>query len=143
MSTFEQQIASHTRSRTYGQGPNTALMRKIPMIRKARHVTTFAAIWRYRYGLLSMFADMFRGRYKASFLTVVTIVASLIYIVSPVDLVPDFIPVVGWLDDGAVFYFLLKRLMYELTRYSASSAVRMKNEEMKSLKERRKRTFSY
>ncbi len=71
-----------------------------------------------------MFADMLRGRYRASFLTMVAIVAALIYIASPIDLVPDFIPIAGWMDDGAVFYFLLKRLMYELGRYSASRAVR-------------------
>ncbi|PZV09192.1 MAG: hypothetical protein DCF32_03010 [Leptolyngbya sp.] len=28
--------------------------------------------------------------------------ASLIYLVSPVDISPDFIPVAGWIDDGVV-----------------------------------------
>lgn len=36
-----------------------------------------------------------------SFVAVVLILA-LLYIVSPVDLIPDFIPVVGWADDLAV-----------------------------------------
>jgi uncharacterized membrane protein YkvA (DUF1232 family) len=27
--------------------------------------------------------------------------ASLIYILSPVDALPDFVPIAGWLDDGA------------------------------------------
>jgi len=28
--------------------------------------------------------------------------ASLIYLISPVDISPDFIPVAGWIDDGVV-----------------------------------------
>ncbi len=36
-----------------------------------------------------------------SFVAVV-IVLALLYIISPIDLVPDFIPVVGWADDLAV-----------------------------------------
>lgn len=66
-----------------------------------------------------MFRDMLGGRYKASFLTVVAMIAAAIYIFSPIDVIPDFIPLLGWADDGAIFYFLLKRLMYELNRYSS------------------------
>lgn len=29
------------------------------------------------------------------------LIASLIYILSPIDALPDFVPIVGWLDDGA------------------------------------------
>ena len=36
-----------------------------------------------------------------SFVIVVLILA-LLYILSPIDLIPDFIPVVGWADDLAV-----------------------------------------
>ncbi len=36
-----------------------------------------------------------------SFVTVILILA-LLYILSPIDLIPDVIPVVGWLDDLAV-----------------------------------------
>ena len=32
----------------------------------------------------------------------VVIILALLYIISPFDLVPDFIPVVGWADDLAV-----------------------------------------
>jgi len=30
------------------------------------------------------------------------------YVISPIDLVSDLIPVLGWLDDGLIAFFLLK-----------------------------------
>lgn len=35
-------------------------------------------------------------------------VLAVLYVVSPIDLVSDFIPVLGWLDDGIVAYLLLQ-----------------------------------
>jgi uncharacterized membrane protein YkvA (DUF1232 family) len=35
------------------------------------------------------------------FVTIILILA-LLYILSPIDLIPDVIPVVGWVDDAAV-----------------------------------------
>ena len=37
-----------------------------------------------------------------------TTVLAVLYVVSPVDLVSDFIPVLGWLDDGLIAYLLLQ-----------------------------------
>ena len=37
----------------------------------------------------------------------VTVLAAL-YVVSPIDFVSDFIPVLGWLDDGLIAYLLLQ-----------------------------------
>jgi uncharacterized membrane protein YkvA (DUF1232 family) len=37
----------------------------------------------------------------------IVILGSLFYLVSPVDLVSDFIPIVGWLDDGLIASILV------------------------------------
>ena len=37
----------------------------------------------------------------------VTVLAAL-YVISPVDFISDFIPVLGWLDDGMIAYLLLQ-----------------------------------
>lgn len=39
---------------------------------------------------------------KDNSLVVFVLVLALLYIISPVDVIPDVIPVVGWTDDVAV-----------------------------------------
>jgi uncharacterized membrane protein YkvA (DUF1232 family) len=45
------------------------------------------------------------------------VVAGLIYFISPIDVIPDFIPVVGYLDDLGVILAVLKFLGHELVPY--------------------------
>lgn len=35
-------------------------------------------------------------------------IAAVLYVASPVDLVPDLIPILGWLDDGVMALLLLQ-----------------------------------
>ena len=95
-------------------------MAKIPGMKKFAQIRTLSALWQHRTTLFNMFREMFRGTYRASLLTVFALIGSAIYILFPLDLIPDFIPIAGWIDDGVVFYFLLKRLLYELSRYTIS-----------------------
>lgn len=44
----------------------------------------------------------------------VTIVAAILYLISPLDVIPDFIPVVGYVDDAAVIAWVLKSIAEEL-----------------------------
>jgi uncharacterized membrane protein YkvA (DUF1232 family) len=48
------------------------------------------------------------------------IAGSLIYLISPIDISPDFIPVIGWIDDGLIATLLVAELSdLVLTRLKA------------------------
>jgi uncharacterized membrane protein YkvA (DUF1232 family) len=47
----------------------------------------------------------------------ITVIIALLYIVSPIDLIPDAIPFLGMLDDVLVAGYALKQITDELARY--------------------------
>jgi uncharacterized membrane protein YkvA (DUF1232 family) len=49
--------------------------------------------------------------------TVVSGLAVLLYVLSPIDLVPDFIPVLGFLDDLSLVSWFVGKFQGELVRY--------------------------
>ena len=50
---------------------------------------------------------------------IVAVVATLIYFVNPFDLIPDFIPIIGSIDDILVISYLIKTLNTEIQRFMA------------------------
>lgn len=49
--------------------------------------------------------------------TIISGLAVLLYVLSPIDLVPDFIPVVGFLDDLSLVSWFLSKFQAEVTRF--------------------------
>lgn len=47
----------------------------------------------------------------------ITVIIALLYIISPIDLIPDGIPFLGMLDDVLVAGYALKQVADELARY--------------------------
>jgi uncharacterized membrane protein YkvA (DUF1232 family) len=61
-----------------------------------------------------------KGDYRnISTKSIIAVVAALIYFVNPLDLIPDFIPVIGQLDDIFVLGYLIKILNKEIERFMA------------------------
>lgn len=66
----------------------------------------------------SMVADYANGRYKEiPKETIVAVVAAIVYVVSPIDLIPDVIPVVGYADDAALVSFVLSHVHKDIESY--------------------------
>jgi uncharacterized membrane protein YkvA (DUF1232 family) len=51
--------------------------------------------------------------------TIIMVIAAIIYFVSPIDLVPDFLVGLGIFDDVAVIGFTVKQISAELDRFKA------------------------
>lgn len=49
--------------------------------------------------------------------TIISIVSTLIYIISPIDLIPDTIPVVGYIDDIMLLGWVLKSIHSDIEEY--------------------------
>ena len=58
------------------------------------------------------------GEYRSlPWKSLLSIVAVLIYFVSPIDLIPDFLPVIGFTDDVALVVWLVKSLGSDVSKF--------------------------
>ena len=62
--------------------------------------------WKFKKEILMVWA-MLRNPAAPGKAKLVALLAA-VYIISPVDLVPDVIPILGWIDDGVISILLFK-----------------------------------
>lgn len=75
-------------------------------------------VWSQLLLLFSLTKDYAKGNYvDIPKTTIVSVLAALLYFISPIDLVPDFIVGMGFLDDAFVLGFVYKRVSKELLKY--------------------------
>lgn len=68
--------------------------------------------------LLSLVKDYVSGAYREiPYGSIVASVAAVLYFLSPIDFIPDFIPGVGLIDDVFVIGFVLKKIHGDLKEY--------------------------
>lgn len=68
--------------------------------------------------IVRMVRAHFRGSYRAfSASTLLSLVFGLIYFITPIDLIPDFIPALGLTDDISLVYFILKGMTEDIKRF--------------------------
>jgi uncharacterized membrane protein YkvA (DUF1232 family) len=77
-----------------------------------------ADVWNSLKALFRMFQAYMRRDYtKVPWGSIVLAVVAIIYFVSPLDLLPDWIPLAGFIDDAAVIGFVLKAIQNDLNAF--------------------------
>ncbi len=68
--------------------------------------------------MMAMVKDLKRGAYSnIPWFTVATIVMALLYVLNPMDIIPDFIPGLGYIDDVAVLSIGIGWIESDIHRY--------------------------
>src|SRR4051795_2569673 len=86
----------------------------------------FAETWPYLMAMIRLIRDYHRAEYRdVSEANLLIIVAAILYFVSPFDVIPDWVPVLGHIDDAFVISLALKSVRADLDTFMAWETARL------------------
>jgi uncharacterized membrane protein YkvA (DUF1232 family) len=77
--------------------------------------------------LYSMLKDSVSGKFKAPWPTIAALAATLLYLVNPIDVIPDFIPGLGFIDDALVVALCISIVRIDLRRYADENGLKLED----------------
>lgn len=113
-------------------------------LRKGTSSDALKEVWERLQLMINVLRDWVAGDYKEiPKRSLIIVTAALLYFITPVDLVPDFIPISGYLDDITVLGFVYTQITKDLDQYKAWKEARRlslesQEEEQKSDLEQKK-----
>ncbi|MEB3355182.1 MAG: YkvA family protein [Synechococcales bacterium] len=60
--------------------------------------------------LVQTFYDWYRNTLRNTKYRWLIVLGTLLYLLSPIDISPDFLPIIGWIDDGIVAALLVSEM---------------------------------
>ena len=84
-------------------------------LKDSSHLERFAKdLWLF----MSLIKDYYQGNYRQiPYKALSAGIVGLLYTLNPIDLIPDFIPFIGHIDDALVLTFCLKLVEKDLQKY--------------------------
>lgn len=77
-----------------------------------------APLWDDFVDTFSLIRDYVTGKYdEVPWRVIAGLAGALLYVLSPIDLIPDLVPILGFADDAAVFTLALKFFKPDIERY--------------------------
>lgn len=81
---------------------------------------TFKGTLVHLQAMLRLIRAYYRGEYRAvPATTLLIVVAAVIYLLNPIDLLPDWIPALGFLDDAFILTLAIRRTREALDQFRA------------------------
>ena len=82
------------------------------------HQGRIQEFWQELQDLLRLIAAWWEGNYTdIPWRTMTVVIGAVVYFVNPLDLIPDVIPGIGYLDDAAVVGFVIASIQIELETF--------------------------
>ena len=86
----------------------------------------FTDTWPYLMAMIRLIRDYHRAEYRdISEQNLRIIIAAILYFVSPFDVIPDWVPVLGHIDDAFVIALALKSVRLDLDTFMAWETARI------------------
>jgi len=83
-----------------------------------RHAGILRAAWNDFWTLWRFVRAWRDGVYRnVPWKSILMAIAGLFYFLDPIDIIPDFLPVIGYLDDGAVLAFVARAIHSDLEKF--------------------------
>ena len=107
-----------TAERIASDRPRTDRLLEDSRAKSERHAGILRAAWADFWTIWRFVRAWRDGGYRnVPWKSILMAIAGLFYFLDPIDIVPDFIPVIGFLDDGAVLAFVAKAIHSDLEKF--------------------------
>jgi uncharacterized membrane protein YkvA (DUF1232 family) len=110
------------RAKSYAKDPKALRVLFEEAVRKTSSIpkAPFANLWSYFQSMLRLIRAYYRGDYRdVRIANLVVIIGAIIYVLDPWDLIPDWIPVLGFVDDATILAFAVQKTRETLDDFTA------------------------
>jgi uncharacterized membrane protein YkvA (DUF1232 family) len=90
-------------------------------VRKTKSIprAPFNELWTYLQAMLRLIRAYYRGEYRdVKIANLILIIAAIIYLLDPWDLIPDWIPGLGFVDDATILAFAVQKTRQALDDFT-------------------------
>lgn len=109
-----------SKAESYAKNPDKLRQLYEDANKKSKKISkgAFAETWAYLMAMLRLIRAYYTGTYSdIPWQSLVLIVLTVIYFVSPFDLIPDWLPAIGLIDDALVVGIVLKSVKDDLDAF--------------------------